>query len=61
MTENTYTVKELAGMLKVAESWVYERTRKGLIPHLRVGKYIRFTEGHVQEIFESFKSVPEVN
>jgi len=61
MAENTYTVKDLASMLKVAESWVYERTRKGLIPHLRVGKYIRFTESHVQQYFESLKSKTETN
>jgi excisionase family DNA binding protein len=41
------TVKEVANLLHVPTSWVYERTRKrGLerIPGFRLGKYWRFRE-----------------
>ena len=42
------TVDEVAALLKVSRSWVYEHTRsrgakhgEGL-PHVRIGKYVRF-------------------
>jgi len=37
-------VHEMAEILNVPVSWLYQRTRKGQegIPHMRVGKYIRF-------------------
>ena len=36
------TLEETAALLKVSKSWIYERTRKGAIPHLKLGKYLRF-------------------
>ena len=42
--EQLLTVTELAAVLKVPPSWIYQRTRLGqaAIPHIRVGKYVRF-------------------
>lgn len=48
------TVDEVAALLKVSKSWVYEhtRTRKGAcadcLPHIRIGKYLRFDERDLQ-------------
>jgi hypothetical protein len=38
------TPQELAAILKIPVSWIYQRTRLGqaAIPHVRVGKYVRF-------------------
>jgi excisionase family DNA binding protein len=42
------TVDEVAALLKVSRSWVYEHTRaRGTprserLPHIKVGKYVRF-------------------
>jgi excisionase family DNA binding protein len=36
------TLEEAAALLKVPKSWIYERTRRGAIPHLKLGKYLRF-------------------
>ena len=42
------TVDEVAALLKVSKSWVYEHTRsRGTpraerLPHIKVGKYVRF-------------------
>lgn len=44
------TVQEVAELLKVPVSWIYERTRKsGLdrVPGFRLGKYWRFREADV--------------
>ena len=42
------TVEDVAALLKVSKSWVYEHTRsRGLprsdrLPHVKIGKYVRF-------------------
>ncbi len=44
------TVRELADLLQVAPSWVYGRTRRRgaeQLPHIKLGKYIRFEEDAV--------------
>jgi len=48
--QDLLTVQEVADILKVPVSWVYERTRRrGLdrIPGFRLGKYWRFREADV--------------
>jgi excisionase family DNA binding protein len=36
------TVTEAADLLRVRVSWLYERTRTNEVPHLKLGKYLRF-------------------
>lgn len=42
------TVDDVAALLKVSKSWVYEHTRARVVPqaerlpHVRIGKYVRF-------------------
>ena len=42
------TVEDVAALLKVSKSWVYEHTRtRGMprsdrLPHVKIGKYVRF-------------------
>jgi len=36
------TIDEVAALLKVPKSWIYERTRRKKIPHIKLGKYLRF-------------------
>jgi excisionase family DNA binding protein len=43
--QDLMTVSEVAALLKVPVSWVYERTRRpGIekLPHIKLGKYLRF-------------------
>jgi excisionase family DNA binding protein len=37
------TLDEVAAILKLPKSWIYERTRRKLIPHVKLGKYLRFS------------------
>ena len=44
------TIDEMADRLRVQKSWLYQFTRPktdDTIPHLRVGKYLRFREEEV--------------
>ena len=36
------TIQEAAGLLRVPVSWLYERTRTNSVPHVKLGKYLRF-------------------
>jgi len=49
-TEGLLTVKDVAELLRVPVSWVYDRTRKrsmDRLPGIRLGKYWRFRQGEV--------------
>ena len=44
------TVQEVADLLQVPRSWIYQRTRRrgaDRLPHIKLGKYIRFEEDAV--------------
>jgi len=44
------TVEEAAQRLGVTRGWIYERTRRKLIPHRKLGKFVRFTEEDLQAV-----------
>lgn len=52
-------------MLKVSPSWVYEHTRSGgtpraeRLPHIRIGKYVRFDPRAIQAFLEKKKCQPK--
>jgi excisionase family DNA binding protein len=46
--ETLLTARELAGRLRVPESWVRTEERAGRLPGLRLGKYVRFKLSEVE-------------
>jgi excisionase family DNA binding protein len=51
MDRELLTVDELAALLKVPRSWIYQRTRargRDRLPHIKLGKYLRFEEQAVR-------------
>jgi len=53
------TVEEVAGLLQVPTSWVYERTRQrgvNRLPGFRLGKYWRFREADLLAWLERQRS-----
>ncbi|MBC2713536.1 MAG: helix-turn-helix domain-containing protein [Desulfosarcina sp.] len=60
MTKKLIGVNELAETLDVHRSWIYSRTRLqgvGQIPHIRVGKYVRFYLDEVMEWLQKQQGV----
>jgi len=56
--ESLLTVKEVAEFLRVPASWVYERTRRRggeRLPHVKVGKYLRFRQRDLQAYVEALR------
>jgi len=36
------TAEEVAALLRVSPAWVYSETRRHRIPHIRLGRYVRY-------------------
>jgi excisionase family DNA binding protein len=49
------TIHEAAALLRVRVSWIYERTRTNSIPHVKLGKYLRFDRGELTAWLAEFK------
>lgn len=43
------TAQEVAERLGVTEAWVWAQARKGLIPHVQLGRYRRFREDAIDQ------------
>ena len=41
-SDSLLTAEEVAALLQVTCSWVYAETRRRRIPHLRLGRYVRY-------------------
>jgi excisionase family DNA binding protein len=58
MLEELLTVDDVAALLKVPRSWVYEHTRaRGTpraerLPYIKLGKYLRFDPRAVREFIQ---------
>ena len=48
------SIKEMAKILDVKPSWIYQRTMRGkaAIPHIKVGKYVRFKPEEVMKFLQ---------
>ena len=52
------TVDDVAALLRVSKSWVYEHTRSrgtprsDRLPHVKIGKYVRFDPRLVREFLD---------
>jgi excisionase family DNA binding protein len=44
MTESLLTAEQAGAILGVEASWVLQKAREGRIPHVRLGRYVRFEE-----------------
>ena len=47
MTGRLVDAKEIAALLGVPTSWIREHTRQGEIPHVPLGRYVRYREADV--------------
>ena len=62
--EELLTVEDVAEILRVPNSWVYERTRRrsaDRIPGFRIGKYWRFRLGDIKAWLEESRHVELTN
>lgn len=58
------SVEELAEFLDVPKSWIYRKTFERKIPHVKLGKYVRFHPEEIEQWVKekevgSFKSLSD--
>lgn len=56
MTGRLLDAGEVAARLGVPKSWVLESARSGAIPHVRLGRYVRFDLDDVERWLEGCKN-----
>lgn len=42
------TAGDVAELMRVTRSWVYAETRKNAMPHLRLGRYVRYRRSAIE-------------
>jgi excisionase family DNA binding protein len=47
------TIEQAAGILNVPENWLRKKVSAHEVPHTRLGKHVRFTDEHLDQIIES--------
>jgi excisionase family DNA binding protein len=56
VTERLLEALEVAELLSVPAGWVREHTRSGAIPHVQLGRYVRYDRGDVLAWLEQVKA-----
>ena len=49
------TAEEVADLLQVSKGWVYEQIRRDSMPHIRLGRYVRFRRSAVERWISSLE------
>ena len=52
VTGRLLTAEDVAAMLGVPKTWIYEQSRKGLIPTVTLGRYRRFRREAIEAWIE---------
>lgn len=55
LAEDLLTADEVATMLRMKRAWVYAETRRGSLPHVRLGRYVRYRRSAVTAWVESLE------
>jgi excisionase family DNA binding protein len=50
------TAEEVAAVLHVTKGWVYEQTRRHRMPHVRLGRYVRYRRSAVDRWIEQLEA-----
>lgn len=53
--DSLLTADEVAALLRVTPAWVYAETRRRRIPHLRLGRYVRYRRSALQGWMEEIE------
>jgi excisionase family DNA binding protein len=52
------TADEVASLMRVTRSWVYAETRRNDLPHLRLGRYVRYRRSAIEQWMEGVERGP---
>jgi excisionase family DNA binding protein len=52
------TAGEVAEVMRVTRAWVYAETRRNAIPHLRLGRYVRYRRTAIEAWMQTVERGP---
>lgn len=52
MSEPLKNYEQASAWLGVPSRWLQARVQKGLVPHIRLGKHVRFTQAQLDQLVE---------
>ncbi|MGH2880260.1 MAG: helix-turn-helix domain-containing protein [Steroidobacteraceae bacterium] len=56
-SEDLLTAEEVAAVLRMTPAWVYAQTRSRQIPHIRLGRYVRYRREALIQWVEQLEDV----
>ena len=60
MTDRLLDARQAGDLLGVPGSWLLTQARRGQVPHVRLGKYVRFDPADLERWILSVKRGPKV-
>jgi excisionase family DNA binding protein len=60
MADQLLTIRDVAAHTGLPLSWLYAQTAANTIPHLKIGKYVRFRLGEMEAWLEQQRRGPRV-
>lgn len=58
MSEQLLSIREVSARSGLPLSWLYTQTAANAIPHLKLGKYVRFRESELQTWLDQHRRGP---
>ena len=55
------TADDVAELMRVTRAWVYAETRRNAIPHLRLGRYVRYRRTAIEAWMAQIERRPPEN
>jgi excisionase family DNA binding protein len=56
--EPLLTAVEVASVLRVTPDWVYAQSRRNGLPHVRLGRYVRFRRSAIEQWLDEVQRGP---
>ena len=58
--EPLLTAGEVASLMRVSTAWVYAETRRNALPHVRLGRYVRFRRSAIERWLDDVQQGPRI-
>lgn len=52
------TADDVAELMRVTRAWVYAETRRNALPHLRLGRYVRYRRSAIEAWMQTIERGP---
>jgi excisionase family DNA binding protein len=61
VTDRLLTAEDVAGMLGMGTDWIYAQVRANRIPHVRLGRYVRFRAESIDQWIREIERGATIN